>query len=80
VAITFPDSAQVLQQACQLLKPGGTLLLLEHGNSSWGFLLSRPDIVAIKLPGRVFVGAAQVLRQACRLLKPGSTQPSAISL
>jgi hypothetical protein len=34
---------QVLQQACQLLKPGGKLLLLEHGRSSWDWLNSHMD-------------------------------------
>jgi methyltransferase OMS1 len=34
---------QVLQQACKLLKPGGKLLLLEHGKSTWGWLNSHMD-------------------------------------
>jgi methyltransferase OMS1 len=36
-------AAQVLRQACRLLKPGGKLLLLEHGKSSWSWLNSHMD-------------------------------------
>eukprot|EP00878_Enallax_costatus_P029904 GHUV01032472.1.p1 GENE.GHUV01032472.1~~GHUV01032472.1.p1 ORF type:complete len:139 (+),score=52.99 GHUV01032472.1:151-567(+) len=32
------DPVKVLQQASRLLKPGGKLLLLEHGKSSWSWL------------------------------------------
>jgi hypothetical protein len=34
---------QVLQQAAVLLKPGGQLLLLEHGKSSWSWLEKEMD-------------------------------------
>jgi methyltransferase OMS1 len=33
----------VLQQAAQLVKPGGKLLMLEHGRSSWEWLNAHMD-------------------------------------
>jgi methyltransferase OMS1 len=41
-----PANPQVLQQAALLLRPGGKLLLLEHGRSSWGWLNSYMDAAA----------------------------------
>jgi methyltransferase OMS1 len=34
---------QVLRQAAQLLKPGGKLLLLEHGKGTWDFVNTAID-------------------------------------
>jgi methyltransferase OMS1 len=39
---------QALTQAAQLLKPGGQLLLLEHGRSHYGWLNTRLDSAAQK--------------------------------
>lgn len=40
------DPVQVLQQAVRVLKPGGQLLLIEHGRSSWDWLNTHLDRTA----------------------------------
>lgn len=39
----LPACLQVLRQAAQLLKPGGKLLLLEHGRGTWDIVNSMID-------------------------------------
>jgi SAM-dependent methyltransferase len=39
---------QLLRQAAQLLKPGGKLLLLQHGRGTWGFANRHIDDTAVR--------------------------------
>lgn len=40
---TFPDPIQALQEMGRVCRPGGQILLLEHGRSSWDWLAKYQD-------------------------------------